>query len=339
MKSIQEIQKESQEDSGEENGNGSGSAEEILPSDKNVSKFNWNMLKGLGIGQLVCIVNATTYAMTNYLGQSSSTGTAVIQTVSIYWGLLIIVLAVIIKYGFDELVNFLKSMKWYYCIGITVCDILATLCVIIGIQMTNILSSQLISVCGIPFVLILSFFILKRRFHWIQLISSIIAIVGFVLVALSDGSDGETGWIGDIFCLASAFLFSVANTLQEKTVNVSSKFNSLNYVVILGTCGPLLSLPALFLLFLWPINIEMGSAEIIILCIYPLLQLFIYSSIAYVILFTSAAFFNISNLSSSIYGLIYDIALFSKVPGLLSILGAVLIFASVILFSIVQFFQ
>ena len=46
-----------------------------------------------------------------------------------------------------------------------------------------------------------------------------------------------------------------------------------------------------------------------------------------------------SNLSSSIYGLIYDIALFSKVPGLLSILGAILIFASVILFSIVQFFQ
>ena len=308
-------------------------------TDKNVSKFNWRMIKGFGIGQLVCIVNSTTYAMTSYLGQSSSIGTAVIQTVTIYWGLLIILGYVCIRYGISEVINFLKQLKWYYCIGITLCDIIATLCLIIGIQMTNVLSSQLISVCGIPFVMILSYFLLKRRFHWAQMISAIVAIGGFVLLTFSDGSDGKTGWIGDIFCLVATFLFSFANTLQEKTVHITSPFNPFNYVVILAICGPILSLPSLFLLFAWPLQLPMETVEIVILCLYPLLQLFIYSSIAFVILYTSAAFFNISNLSSSIYGLLYDIFLFDKIPGILAILGAILIFSSVILFSLVQFFQ
>jgi len=307
-------------------------------TERKASRFNWNTLKGLGIGQCVSIVNATTYAMTNYLGKTTSTGTAIIQTVSIYWGLTCVLFFVSMKYGFSSLVTFFRSMKWYYPIALTICDISASLFLIVGIQMTNILSSQIISVCAIPFVMILSFFFLNRRFHFAQVLSALIASSGFVLIAIADGSDGSSGWVGDVFCLTATFLFSVANTMQEKTVNITSPFKSWNYVVILATCGPILSLPSLFLLFAFPIEGNLQAKEIGILCLYPILQVFIYSSIAFVIRFTSATFFNISNLTSSIFGLLYDIFLFDTYPTLLSVIGSLFVFISIVLFSFVELF-
>ncbi|EKE41716.1 hypothetical protein ENUP19_0248G0020 [Entamoeba nuttalli] len=311
--------------------------EEII-NDKSTSKRKWNVVKGFFIGQTISIINASTYAMTNYLGQKSSSGTAIIQTISVYWSLPIILIFVSLKYGANSIVEFLKSVKWYYCLGITLCDISATFCLVIGIQNTNILSSQLISVCGIPFVMVLSYFILKRRFNLIQVFSAIIALSGFILVSIADGQNGSSELIGDLLCLISTILYAIANTLQEKTVNIISPFSSMNYIIILSVHAPLLSLPTLLLLFFFPFDFNISVIEITLLIAYPLLQVIIYASIAYIILMTSAAFFNISNLSSSIYGLIYDMILFNKYPSVLSVIGALLIILSVMLYSFIECF-
>ncbi|EDR28172.1 hypothetical protein, conserved [Entamoeba dispar SAW760] len=311
--------------------------EEII-NDKSTSKRKWNVIKGFFIGQTISIINASTYAMTNYLGQKSSSGTAIIQTVSVYWSLPIILIFVSLKYGSNSIVEFLKSVKWYYCLGITLCDITATFCLVIGIQNTNILSSQLISVCSIPFVMVLSYFILKRRFNLIQIFSAVIALSGFVLVSIEDSQNGSSELIGDLLCLISTILYAIANTLQEKTVNIISPFSSMNYIIILSVHAPLLSLPTLLLLFLFPFDFNISAIELILLISYPILQIIIYASIAYIILMTSAAFFNISNLSSSIYGLVYDMILFNKYPGILSIIGALLIILSVVFYSFIECF-
>ncbi|BFU20799.1 membrane-spanning protein, putative [Entamoeba histolytica HM-1:IMSS-B] len=312
--------------------------DEEITNDKSTSKRKWNVVKGFLIGQTISIINASTYAMTNYLGQKSSSGTAIIQTISVYWSLPIILILVSLKYGSNSIVEFLKSVKWYYCLGITFCDISATFCLVIGIQNTNILSSQLISVCGIPFVMILSYFILKRRFNLIQVFSAIIALSGFILVSIADGQNGSSELIGDLLCLISTILYAIANTLQEKTVNIISPFSSMNYIIILSVHAPLLSLPTLLLLFFFPFDFNISVIELTLLIAYPLLQVIIYASIAFIILMTSAAFFNISNLSSSIYGLIYDMILFNKYPGVLSIIGALLIILSVMLYSFIECF-
>ncbi|ELP90735.1 hypothetical protein EIN_025640 [Entamoeba invadens IP1] len=291
------------------------------------------VIKGFLIGQILSVINATTYAMTNYLGQTTMTGSAIFQAISVYWALPIPLFILSLFYSTEAIVDFLRSVKVKIALSITLIDITATVCMIIGIQKTTVVSSELISVCGIPFVIILSYFILHKTFSISQLFSAGFAVLGFILVSIGDVQKSSTQLVGDVLCLVSTILYSVSNTLQELTINMESPFSCMNYIILLGMYGPFLSLPFALLFFVFPINFNLSPTQIAVFATYPFLQVVIYSSIALVIKTTSAAFFNVSNLTSSIYGLFYDLFLFNVKPNALAIVGAVFIFISVFLFS------
>ncbi|KAL7717148.1 Membrane-spanning protein [Entamoeba marina] len=302
--------------------------------DRNIWKHKAKIIKAICIGQILCFLNASTYAMTSYLGQNSDGATALIQSISIYWTLPIVLIIVSYKYGAESVVSFLHGIGLRLGFGIAVCDILGSMCLIFGIQMTNVLSAQLLGVCSIPFVMICSYFLLKRKGNWYQLISAIVAITGFIVITASDGRDGHTQLIGDVLCLLSSLLFAIANTLQEYTINVISPFSAMNYIIILSVYGPLVTTPFCLLFIFVPFKYPTDLLEILVLIAYPFSQLVLYSCIPFIILYSSATFFNISNLSSTVYGMGFDIFLFKKYPTLLSIGGGCCIFLSVFIYSI-----
>jgi solute carrier family 35 protein F1/2 len=131
-------------------------------------------------------------------------------------------------------------------------DVEANFLAVKAYQFTDITSILLLNSLTIPWIVIMSFFLLKRRYNLKQIGAMFICLVGFGLVIGSDtlrGRWGDTGqnesaWIGDLICVGSSFLYACQNVLQEyllKRLGCTEMFSNREYLGMLGLFGFLIS--------------------------------------------------------------------------------------------------
>ena len=182
---------------------------------------------------------------------------------------------------------------------------------------TTILSAQLINFWAIVIVVIMSFFFLRVRYHWSQIVGIIICIGGLGVLLGSDHITGQNTYggtaanavKGDLFALLGATFYGLSNCYEEFMVSKRPLYEVVGQIgfwgmLINGTQAGIFD-RASFRTAVW--DPQVGGY----LTGYTLLLFLFYSGAPVLFRLSSAAFFNISLLTGNFWGVVVGVKVFA----------------------------
>ncbi|KAF5114720.1 hypothetical protein DV454_002771 [Geotrichum candidum] len=145
----------------------------------------------------------------------------------------------IYKTGFKAYLRLMLKEGWKYFI-LSFLDVQGNYFIVKAYQYTNMLSAALLDNLSVVWVVILSFFLLKVRYHWTQLLGIVVCIAGVVLIIVSDllmGKDYHAAdpVKGDLFVILATFCYGSSNTLEEFLTSKRPYYEVLSSLGFFGT--------------------------------------------------------------------------------------------------------
>ncbi|PVI05033.1 DUF914-domain-containing protein [Periconia macrospinosa] len=217
------------------------------------------------------------------------------------------------KYGFKNWGRMVLKDGWRFII-LSFFDVEGNYFVVLAYRYTTILSAQLINFWAIVVVVAISFFFLRVRYAWLQILGIFLCIGGMGILF---GSDHLTGYNafpasnalkGDLFALLGATLYGITNVFEEYLVSERPLYEVVGQM---GFWGMLINGAqagifdrASFRAAVW--NSKVGGY----LTGYTLILFLFYSLAPVMFRLTSAAFFNISLLTGNFWGVAIGIKVF-----------------------------
>ncbi|PGH18281.1 hypothetical protein AJ79_00620 [Helicocarpus griseus UAMH5409] len=269
----------------------------------------------LVLGQILALCITSTNTFSELL---STIGTSIPAFQSLFAYVLLNIVYTsytIYRHGLKHWLGIIKSDGWKYII-LAFCDVEGNYFIVLAYQYTTLMSAQLINFWAIVVVVIVSFLFLRVRYHWAQIIGILVAIGGMGILF---GSDHITGGAqgapskgdqikGDLFALLGATFYGLTNVAEEYLVSKRPMYEVLGQLgmygmVIIGVQAAIFDRTS-FQTAVW--NGKVGGYLVgFTLC------MFIFYSLAPILFrLASAAFFNISLLTSNFWGVIIGINVF-----------------------------
>ena len=218
---------------------------------------------------------------------------------------------------------FPTSIPAHLYILLALLDVEANYLAVKAYQYTDMTSVLLLNSLTIPWIVVLSFLVLKRRYKILELVALFICLCGLGLVIASDtirdrwGAefDGKTPWIGDLLCVGSSFLYACQNVLQEymlKRLKPAHGGSNAEYMGMLGAFGFIIS--TIQWLALEQSSLREAGAEIWTIEVIGLLVGFWFTMVVFYIILAwyigkfDASLFNMNILTGGIYGILFEFA-------------------------------
>ncbi|KAI5796274.1 hypothetical protein DFH27DRAFT_110777 [Peziza echinospora] len=273
----------------------------------------------LAMGQILalCITGSNTFS-----GLLAERGTSIpaFQNIFVYILLNIVYTGwTLYKYGWTKYYQMVWSRGWKYFI-LAFLDVEGNYFVVLAYRYTSILSAQLINFWAIVVVVVISFSILKVRYHWAQIAGILVCCGGMGLLIASDKihigltiGNAPQELKGDLFMLLGATLYGVSNVAEEFLVSQAPLYEVVGQ---LGFYGCIINAvqAAIFDRHQFAISKPALNAEPGVSAGYILgftFCLFTFYSIAPLLFrMASAAFFNISLLTANFWGLLIGLRVF-----------------------------
>ncbi|KAI5310587.1 hypothetical protein KEM55_004989 [Ascosphaera atra] len=222
----------------------------------------------------------------------------------------------IYKYGFKGWLRLIWKDGWKYII-FSFCDVEGNYFVVLSYNYTTILSAQLINFWAIAMVVIVSFLLLKVKYHWAQILGILVCIGGMGVLFGSDKITGssDSGDIsrgnqikGDMFALIGATFYGLSNVTEEYFVSMRPMYEVLGQMgiyglIINGVQAGIFDRHS-FKTANW--NSKVGGY----FAGYTLILFSFYSCAPLLFRLASAAFFNISLLTANFWGVIVGVKVF-----------------------------
>jgi solute carrier family 35 protein F1/2 len=243
--------------------------------------------------------------------------------------------------GYWEL---LKTRGWKYFI-LAFLDVEGNYFVILAYRYTTVISAQLINFWAIVVVVIISFLFLRVRYHWTQVIGILICCGGMGVLISRDAANGSsvssgipTELKGDLFMLLGASIYGLTNVAEEFLVSQAPLYEVVGQI---GFWGMLIAgaQTGIFDRDAWHSSVwnsEIGGYE----TGFTLVMFIFYSTVPILLRLASAAFFNISLLTSNFYGVAIGIRVFGyhldrfyPLAFVMIIVGLVIYFAFISVFG------
>ena len=218
------------------------------------------------------------------------------------------------KYGLRGYWDLLRTRGWRYLIYAFL-DVQGNYFVVLAYRYTTVISAQLINFWAIVVVVVLSFAVLRVRYHWTQIFGILVSCGGMGLLIARDAANGSavgggisTELKGDLFMLLGASLYGVTNVVEEFLVSQAPLYEVVGQIGFWGTiiCGAqtgIFDRPA-FADAVW--NGAVGGY----FAGFTILMFTFYSTVPIMFRLSSAAFFNISLLTCNFYGVAIGIHVF-----------------------------
>lgn len=267
-------------------------------------------------GQLLSICITCTSVVTTELGMGGWSLPAT-QTFFVYAALMgIYTPLTIYKYGVGAWGKMLTTDGWKYGILGTI-DVFGNFLTVFGFRYTNLLSCLLLGAWSTPVSMVVTYFLLKARYTWVQLAGVCICIGGLGVLVASDIRTGKDwGYAnkgkGDAFMIAGATLYGLSNGFEEYLVRGRPHYE---VVGALGLVGFIVN------------GILVGGYEhatvyesawtgrnVGLLMAYVSAMVILYSVAPLLFRFASAPFYNISLMTSDFYSLLFGLFLFHYKP-------------------------
>ena len=231
-------------------------------------------------------------------------------------------------------------------------DVEANFLAVSAYQYTDITSVLLLNSLTIPWVVILSFFLLKRTYSRRQIVSVVTCIAGLGLCVASDTirerwSDDASrpkAWVGDLICVGSSFLYACQNVLQEyllKRLGDSGMGTTTEYLGMLGLFGFVISNIQWLALEREDVlneGMSLWSTDVAFLFVgFSLTMMTLYVTLTWFIGKFDASVFNMNILTSGVYGIIIEFMDRKTTPRIATdwmyIIAYVLVVAGVLVYS------
>lgn len=195
------------------------------------------------------------------------------------------------------------------------CDVEGNYFIVLAYRYTNILSAQLINFWAIVVVVIISFILLKVRYRVTQYIGILLCCGGMGVLLASDhiqgndiGGDAPDQLKGDLFAVAAATFYGLANVVEEVLVSRRPLFEVVGQ---LGFWAMLINGPQAAIFDRDAFRDATWDGAVAGYLIGYTLVLFTFYSLAPVLFrLASAAFFNISLLTASFWGVLIGLEVF-----------------------------
>jgi solute carrier family 35 protein F1/2 len=219
----------------------------------------------------------------------------------------------IYKYGFKRWVRLCVFEGWRFII-LAFFDVEGNYFVVLAYRYTTILSAQLINFFAIVVVVIISFCFLRVRYHYTQIFGILCCIGGLGVIFGSDHITGANNFgasnpvKGDLFALLGAALYGLSNVLEEFLVSEKPLYEVVGQLAFWGMFinGAQAGIfdRASFRAATW--NSRVGGY----LTGYTFILTLFYSLAPLLFRLSSAAFFNISLLTGSFWGVAIGVKVF-----------------------------
>ncbi|KAF2026910.1 DUF914-domain-containing protein [Setomelanomma holmii] len=219
----------------------------------------------------------------------------------------------IYKYGFKRWVRLCVFEGWRFFI-LAFFDVEGNYFVVLAYRYTTILSAQLINFWAIVIVVIISFLFLKVRYHYTQIFGILLCIGGLGVIFGSDHITGANNYgatdavKGDLFALLGATFYGLSNVFEEFLVSEKPLYEVVGQLAfwgmfINGTQAGIFDRSS-FRSATW--NSKVGGY----LTGYTFILTLFYSLAPVLFRLSSAAFFNISLLTGSFWGVAIGVKVF-----------------------------
>lgn len=265
------------------------------------------------IGQVLAICITSTNTLSSLL---SAEGTSIPAFQSFFNYVLLNLIYTtytIYKYGFKKWGRLILVDGWRFFI-LAFFDVEGNYFVVLAYRYTTILSAQLINFWAIAVVVIISFFFLKVRYHYTQIFGILLCIGGLGVIFGSDQITGANQFgatdevKGDLFALLGATFYGLSNVFEEWLVSERPLYEVVGQLAfwgmfINGTQAGIFDRAA-FRSATW--NGKVGGY----LTGYTLILSLFYSLAPVLFRLSSAAFFNISLLTGSFWGVAIGVKVF-----------------------------
>ncbi|KAL1603315.1 hypothetical protein SLS59_004411 [Nothophoma quercina] len=298
-----------------------GTGNEVLENDAQ-SKGRWfqylrtkQFWLTMLLGQVLAICITSTNTLSSLLA-NEGTSIPAFQSFFNYVLLnLIYTTYTIYKYGFKRWARLLIFDGWRFFI-LAFLDVEGNYFVVLAYRYTTILSAQLINFWAIVIVVVISFAFLKVRYHYTQIAGILFCIGGLGVIFGSDQITGSNSFgasdevKGDLFALLGATFYGLSNVFEEFLVSERPLYEVVGQLAfwgmfINGTQAGIFDRTS-FRNATW--NSKVGGY----LTGYTFILSLFYSLAPVLFRLSSAAFFNISLLTGSFWG----VAIGVKVLGL-----------------------
>ncbi|KAK9370683.1 hypothetical protein V1509DRAFT_616519 [Lipomyces kononenkoae] len=263
-------------------------------------------------GQILSLCIVATNTFTTYLTNDGNNIPA-FQTLFNYVILnLLFTPYTIYRYGFKRYSKLLIYDGWKFFI-LSFADVEGNYFVVKAYQYTNLLSAELLDNWAIAVVVILSVLFLKVRYRWNQILGIVVCIAGMVLVVigdlLTDKNYPAVDMVkGDLFVILGATCYGVSNTLEEFFVSKRPIYEVLGQMglfgmIINGVQAAIFERESIQ-------EAQWGSRMAGWFSGYTLAMLVLYCTAPILFRMSSAAFYNLSLLTSDFWGLLIGIKVF-----------------------------
>ncbi|KAF3332075.1 solute carrier family 35 member F1-like protein [Carex littledalei] len=199
----------------------------------------WKLIYMLFLGQIVSFSLAVT-SFTSSLIADLGANAPLTQSFFTYLSLSLVYGSILLcrRRNIDKL-----QVPWYWYVALAFVDIQANFLFVKAYQYSSITSVTLLDSWTIPWVMILTWIVLKTRYSVWQIIAAGICVVGLVLVLFSDagvsgGGGGSRPLLGDALVIAGTLCYALSNVTEEYCVK---KKDRVEVVAMLGVFGVLIS--------------------------------------------------------------------------------------------------
>jgi solute carrier family 35, member F1/2 len=287
------------------------------------------------VGQVLSLCITGTNTFTSLLANMGWSIPA-LQTIFNYTLLSIIYVPIMVyMHGFKKIGQIIVHDLWKYFI-LSFLDVLGNYFTVLAYAYTNLLSAQLLNFWSIVCVVIVSFTLLKVRYKLFQVLGILICCGGMGILLASDHLQGTNGGPGvnllkgDLFGLLGATLYGISNVFEEWFVSKRPVYEVLSFlgvlgVIINGVVAAIFDRPSFE-------NAPWNGDVAGYLVGYTLVLTIFYSLAPLILRMGSAAFFDISLLTSNFWGTIIGIHVFGYIIHFLYPIAFVLIIAGLAIY-------
>ncbi|KAL7309637.1 hypothetical protein PS15m_010496 [Mucor circinelloides] len=269
--------------------------------------------KVLVLGQLLSLCITGTNVTTTKLGMSYNFAAPTTQTFLVYASLAIVYNSyAIYKRGIRGwLLQFWRRGIYYFILGAI--DVEGNYFVVKAYQYTSLLSAMLLNCWSTPVCMILSFFIMKVRYRWLQYVGVLIALGGMGMLIASDMMEGKDyaaldAVKGDLFCLLGATLYGFSNVGEELMARKHPLYEVIGMFTFFAT---FINFVQLMILERNEFSAFASNPEAVgMVIVYTVCMFILYSLAPVMFRLGSAVLYNLSLLTANFYGLIFGIGLF-----------------------------
>ncbi|KAF0684098.1 Aste57867_23885 [Aphanomyces stellatus] len=290
------------------------------------------LLLNLAYGQAVAVLLVTQYVFTKYL-QSSGVHVPAFQTSFTY----VLLALTCLPYSYATKRRPLASLSPWFWLVLGAVDVQANFCTIQAFATdANYAVLGLMLHATIPFVTLLSYLFLRKRYSRVHVAGCAVACAGLAVafVAAVDVPSATQQLHGNLLSLLASFCFSISNVMQEYAAKVTrvrvdilhtddagdldAKVECLGKMGLVGAVVAVAQMAALGEVHRVAVTTDWRAAHLIYLVGYTLAAVLLHLVVSVLLRVTETLPFNLSLLTSDVYSAVTLTQLFapSSLPAL-----------------------